>query len=71
MPIRYSLAHGAFGVTVASGAAQGDDQGRNAAMIEGQRMVEPGTKDRGRLAVVLRRTKTAMASEGAAWSWPA
>ena len=52
-------AHRAFVVLVAAVAAQGDDQRSNAALIEGQGVVQPGAVDRRGPSVVLRRAKDA------------
>ena len=68
-PIRYSRPTSALGVLVAAlAAAQGDDQGRDAAFIEDARMVQPGAEHGEGRPSYSAAPNTTMASEGAAWS---
>src|SRR5580698_5580585 len=50
---------GAFGVPVAAGTTQGNNERGNAAMVKREGVIEARAVDRGRLAIVLRRTKDA------------
>jgi hypothetical protein len=64
VPRRHALldqvvaAHASLGEAGVSTAAAGnDDERRQPSLLQGQGMVEPSLEDRGRVAIVLRRSK--------------